>query len=832
MTVLRSREVLTPRSPPPQTPTPRKKKKPSPRAPPPPPAAAIEPSTPGRTDAPSATPRLTTAAAANVAASSPELGLGAPPLPGLGAPRRSLRLASRSPDAASAGSKGPAMGSGDGDSGELEWSEKKGKRARDADGVGGSACRSSHSEEEAGGRAVGFDLNFPVVESPSGNVPSGNGSKRTEEGGKAVDLSVSSESSSEEERLPQKLVSKSRAVRRRVELDRVIEIESDGEEVEVDMVACSGERFSWNEKGKGILVDDDVPSMEVADFLKFLDLKISHAYDLERGDRAEEEKRQARRYSEEEKGKHKLVVDEDWLTLGGHEANLGIESVRTTLELQPETLPANRRRESDRQKARELAPKFAFFKPEDEEESEGWDSTDSLKDDPADWPGPFSTAVKIINDREKRLQSRQLNSVAAVSKSPELKIEWMPSVNRRVGHFEHQVPSLRDMAVKALSENAAEIESLEGIPDELRHKLSWHICKSRKMDEHVLDLFVRGSPTEITVTDCSWATEEQFELIFGRADTNRLAVLQLDLCGRCLPDYILSSTLARSRDNLPSLTTISLKGAYRLSDDGLNALASSAPILSSLDLGQCSLITSAGIISLLEKLQRVLRELHLDDCNIDATLILPALNNLKKLEVLSVAGIESVTNRFVHGLVSVHGSDMKELVLTGCKQLTTTSVKAIGENCPQLCSLDLRDLGRLNDHALVHLANGCTSLRKLMLRHNPFSDKAIAALLEASGGSLAEISLNNIKEVSNFTAQAIAIRCSLNLRILDLSFCRKMTDEGLGLIVDSCSYLRILKVFGSRQITSTFLVGHSNSNVKIIGLEGSILQHLEMPGFS
>ncbi|KAK8941789.1 hypothetical protein KSP40_PGU004692 [Platanthera guangdongensis] len=82
------------------------------------------------------------------------------------------------------------------------------------------------------------------------------------------------------------------------------------------------------------------------------------------------------------------------------------------------------------------------------------------------------------------------------------------------------------------------------------------------------------------------------------------------------------------------------------------------------------------------------------------------------------------------------------------------------------------------------------------------------------------------------TALAISRRCSASLRSLDLSFCREMTDEALGLIVDSCSNLRILKLFGCTQVTNVFLEGHSNSIVKVIGLKGSILDEIGVPVFN
>ena len=134
-----------------------------------------------------------------------------------------------------------------------------------------------------------------------------------------------------------------------------------------------------------------------------------------------------------------------------------------------------------------------------------------------------------------------------------------------------------------------------------------------------------------------------------------------------MPDFVIVATLARSPRNLARLTTLSLRGACRLSDGGLRALASSAPALRSINLSQCSLLTSASIYILAESLRYLLKELFLDDCQgIDAALIVPALIELEHLEVLSVAGIQTVCDEFVKNYIVARGQNMKELVLKDC----------------------------------------------------------------------------------------------------------------------------------------------------------------------
>ena len=144
-------------------------------------------------------------------------------------------------------------------------------------------------------------------------------------------------------------------------------------------------------------------------------------------------------------------------------------------------------------------------------------------------------------------------------------------------------------------------------------------------------------------------------------------VLQLVFSGRCLPDYVLGATLARSVNSLPALTTVSFRGNCRLSDVGLNYLVSSAPALRSLNLADCSLLTTSSINTLANSLGSVLRELYLDRClRIDVMVMLPALKKLEQLEVLSLAGLEAVCDEFIGEFISICGHNMKELILADC----------------------------------------------------------------------------------------------------------------------------------------------------------------------
>lgn len=62
--------------------------------------------------------------------------------------------------------------------------------------------------------------------------------------------------------------------------------------------------------------------------------------------------------------------------------------------------------------------------------------------------------------------------------------------------------------------------------------------------------------------------------------------------------------------------------------------------------------------------------------------------------------------------------------------------------------------------------------------------------------------------------------CRDRLEVLDVSFCREMGDELLGLLADGCPNLRALSCFGCSKASRTFLDGHSNQNLVVSGLGG------------
>lgn len=184
-------------------------------------------------------------------------------------------------------------------------------------------------------------------------------------------------------------------------------------------------------------------------------------------------------------------------------------------------------RERFRDIARRNASRFAHFSSQAEQETNVADEAAEEipqevmeNEEIEDWPGPFSTAMKIIRDRETNIKHQQQ------SKSEKSKIEvvWVPKKNQQCQSRKLVVPSLQDLCMGILVKNADAITSLDCVPDALRHKICQSLCDSREMTYQFFELLIRGSPTEIRIRDCSWLNEEKFTQSFEGCDTNNLVV--------------------------------------------------------------------------------------------------------------------------------------------------------------------------------------------------------------------------------------------------------------------------------------------------------------------
>lgn len=124
--------------------------------------------------------------------------------------------------------------------------------------------------------------------------------------------------------------------------------------------------------------------------------------------------------------------------------------------------------------------------------------------------------------------------------------------------------------------------------------------------------------------------------------------------------------------------------------------------------------------------------------------------------------------------------------------------------CQQLSHLDLSRCKSLSDDGLKPLIMSCK-----MLSHMSLNSAGVVTVDEETG-----IQTHGITDE---TLIALRDHRSKTLEELDVSWCRGISDEGLGYLVDNAYHLKTLYLRGCGQITDIFLNGHSNSSIKVWG---------------
>ncbi|KAI5067561.1 hypothetical protein GOP47_0018089 [Adiantum capillus-veneris] len=371
-----------------------------------------------------------------------------------------------------------------------------------------------------------------------------------------------------------------------------------------------------------------------------------------------------------------------------------------------------------------------------------------------DWPGPFSTARQLVNNRAKAAAARQIADAPGSKLSV---VDWKPTRVPGNHAFGRRIcPSLQDLCLSVLATNVDNVVSLEGVPDLVRLRISAAFCEHRNMSSKALSLFFQGEPSEVHSVDCTQVGEDELLEMMKQICPGRLEKLHLGFCGRALSEHCLLTTIA-SPATSTLLKSISLRGAYRLSDQGLEALLQASPQLVHLDLSNCSFLTNASMEAVVRCVGQTIESLVLDGCpNLNAMVLVHNIVRLAKLRKLSLAEVGGVTDEVVSELCVQLGLNLKQLVLARCTSLTDAAVAAIGSCCPSLRSLNLAHLLMLTDTAVAHITDNMSKIQDLNLKRCKFSDEAIATFVTASGASLLKLSLNSVQQVAGQTITALA----------------------------------------------------------------------------
>ncbi|KAE8970989.1 hypothetical protein PF010_g26764 [Phytophthora fragariae] len=432
------------------------------------------------------------------------------------------------------------------------------------------------------------------------------------------------------------------------------------------------------------------------------------------------------------------------------------------------------------------------------------------------WPGYFATARALNDNREAAQAARKQRQQGAQDEQEKPKIVWTPKRAARAAVLtgDNVVQRLRDLALQTLAEHVEQLPTLEYIDATARHQVARAVVKLRRLKPEVLSLFIFPGVTEIDIPDCSNIDEETLLHALKECTAHGLdlTTLRLGLCGRCVSDSVIDEL----GDSLKAVEQLQVQGCYRLSDAGCEALVRRcAPSLDAFEISCNQRITKKSIDYFCE-LQN-LHSLALSECPQIDDASLESLKSMKNLRKLQLNQMERLSDEFICSLAKSL-PELEEISVARCSQLTNVAVLGILDACRGLKALDVSDLHHITDecfepvgahgHALSRVSmRCCLGLTDLALQHIAFGANSYLETLEMS----------SVSQATDAAMMALLEHCATSLTTLDISFCRSISEDALGVLADGTENLRLLVLWGCTQITARFITCHSQDELIVTG---------------
>lgn len=502
-----------------------------------------------------------------------------------------------------------------------------------------------------------------------------------------------------------------------------------------------------------------------------------------------------------------------------------------------------RRRRAAAEGARRRAAHFAQYADEPADDDNNVHA--GLPDDAARNLGPFSAAAALLQARDRAIEQRKKHFLDkhAIKNSTAATPPWQPSrdasslgkrtippstTNRNInnnGHYQQHTgpPSLSTLALHVITQYIDCVESLDGIPDAERSRISAALRATRRLTPDIFLLFTADAPQELVIHDCTNLDPEVLEngLVRTAAASSTLQKVELGLCGRGFTPKVaeaFASTLTTAgggggggedkvapsssiSSSSSKLTHLSLSGAYLLNDKGLLCILKASPSLTALSLPQaCRLIASQqnSSINMLPRLCPHLRELNLNECRgIDSDGLHQALSGLlpTTLEELSLDGLGGqINDDFMASLLPPSSSSLfpklKHASFARCTELTDKGLLDFVRRAPFLESLVLDECKGITSLGLLHMF-GITVIDL--------------------GGEYVDDD-NNMSTTTRSSRSALAAAISTKplavvppFKSLKLKKC-PVDDSVLCILASKCPDLTTLSLNGCKQITSSSIL--------------------------
>ena len=472
--------------------------------------------------------------------------------------------------------------------------------------------------------------------------------------------------------------------------------------------------------------------------------------------------------------------------------------------------------------ARRRAAHFATFEETNEEMGGDGDANNiHVGGQDARTLGPWSTAYQLAEAREEAKARREENILSASrgdGKDDEYEYEkWEPlKLGKKVN--ECHVPTLKAQSLELVSRLIEYVESLWGIPDDVRSQLAAQVCKMRRMQDDAFRLFTSNTGTWVSIPDCSSIDENMLLKCLLQGIHPNLGALILGLCGRGLTDAV--ARRISGETSCGGLETLVVGGAYRLTDTGCIDLLKMAPRLKTFGIPNCSRI-EGDVIEKLPEISPGITSLDISwCCGIPQACLVSACENLQQLEALSLNGIVDVNDDFLASGALRGLKNLQVLSLAHCTQVSDKGLACVTSGLTKLSTIVL-DHCNVSSEGVHQMAEECPHLTSVSLKRcSMVRDDAVVHLIRNC--EIQKLNLNGVRHITGKVIDALVAHRSKILVEVDLSWCRNIPAKAIWYLCDSCEELEKLSLWGLNHIGEDINTYCRKYKVAVLGVGDEI----------
>ncbi|KAH9923728.1 RNI-like protein [Epithele typhae] len=389
-----------------------------------------------------------------------------------------------------------------------------------------------------------------------------------------------------------------------------------------------------------------------------------------------------------------------------------------------------------------------------------------------------------------------------------------------VSYEERRFPSLASVCIQVITKHIDDVDALGDIGGMNMDEIAKALANNRSLNAENVMLFYNIENEQLTLYDVTNLTPPA---LCALASLNpNLTSLRLDFCGR-MDD----SVAAEWATSLPHLKRIELLGPFLVRAPSWQNFFREHPSLEGFLITQSPRFDLECMNALVKNCNLNLKELRLKEVGKMADNLLECLDPLNtQLTYLDISypGIgDALSTVAIIDLLGRIGGPLEHLDLSGNLNVTDAVLfQGIKPYARNLSALALADCVDLTDAGVAEFFGTWSAGAVAALdfsRIPELSDAALGALLNHSAASLTRLSINGWKDLSDTALQALP-KMADGLRRLDVSWCRAVDDWFVKSLLEQCSELEDLKVWGCGRLTAHCA---RKRGVNIDGIELSVL---------